>query len=233
MMIERIEINLADNLHISVSDDDLISKVTDTENNFIERKTVSDTRGWLETAVAFANSCPVGYPAVLFIGVDNSGLIQQHKEPPNFEKLQKSISARIDEAWPPIYHYSKTLRKNGAEFVAVVIPGSAQRPHFSGKAFVRVGPQTRHALEDEYDKLIAQRSSKVRAIQKLIGTVVSWHSLEAAPLGGHGDGTLIDCNQFFLTFRIANSTTDRCFPIDWTTISFDSHNRRYQLIFRG
>jgi hypothetical protein len=203
-MSENIQLDLADSLHISVSDDDLISKITDTENNFIERKTVSDTRGWLETAVAFANSSPLGYPAILFVGVDNSGLVQQHKEALNFEKLQKSVTSRINEAWPPIYHYSKTLRKDGAEFVAVVIPGSTQRPHFSGQAFVRVGPQTRQASEDEYDKL-----------------------------GGHGDGTLVDCNQFFLTIRIANSTTERCFPIEWTTISRDPSNRRAHLIVRG
>jgi hypothetical protein len=232
-MSEEIQLHLADSLHVSVSDDDLISKTTDTENNFIERKTVADTRGWLETAVAFANSSPVGYPAILFVGVDNSGLVQQHKEALNFEKLQKSVTNRINEAWPPIYHYSKTLRKDGAEFLAVVIPGSTQRPHFSGQAFVRVGPQTRQASEDEYDKLISQRSSKVRALQKLIGTIITWHSLEAAPLGGHGDGTLVECNQFFLTIRIANSTTERCFPIEWTTISRDPSNQRAHLIFRG
>jgi hypothetical protein len=45
-----------------VSEEDLLRKVSDTENNFIERKTASNTRDWLETAVAFANSCPVGQP---------------------------------------------------------------------------------------------------------------------------------------------------------------------------
>ncbi|MGA2429653.1 MAG: ATP-binding protein [Candidatus Acidiferrum sp.] len=70
----------------------MISKTTDTENNFIERKTASDTRGWPETAVAFANSCPVGFPGVLYVGVANNGTIQQHKDPMNFEKLQKTIS---------------------------------------------------------------------------------------------------------------------------------------------
>jgi hypothetical protein len=44
-MSEEIRLNLADNLHVSISDEDLIAKITDTENNFIERKTVSDTRG--------------------------------------------------------------------------------------------------------------------------------------------------------------------------------------------
>ena len=54
-MSEEIQLNLADSLHVSISGEDLVAKITDTENNFIERKTVADTRGWLETAVAFAN----------------------------------------------------------------------------------------------------------------------------------------------------------------------------------
>jgi hypothetical protein len=41
-MSEEIKMQLADSLLISISDDELISKVTDTENNFIERKSVSD-----------------------------------------------------------------------------------------------------------------------------------------------------------------------------------------------
>jgi hypothetical protein len=37
-------------------------KITDTENNFIEGKTGSDTRGWLETGFALANLCPGDSP---------------------------------------------------------------------------------------------------------------------------------------------------------------------------
>jgi hypothetical protein len=37
-------------------------KITDTENNFIKAKIASDTRGWLETGVALANSCPWDSP---------------------------------------------------------------------------------------------------------------------------------------------------------------------------
>jgi predicted HTH transcriptional regulator len=137
--------------------------VTDTENNFIERKSITDKGKWLNTAVAFANSCPVGYPGVLYAGVNNDGTIQQ--KPINFEDLQKSISGMIGNAWPPIYILQKTLKRDGAEFVAVIIPGSPLRPHFSGQAYVRVGPETRKASETQFDELIAQRSSKVRHIR--------------------------------------------------------------------
>jgi hypothetical protein len=63
-MTEEIGLRIAESLNLSISDDDLLSKVKNREDNFIERKPVKDTRGWLHTAVAFANSCPVGYPGV-------------------------------------------------------------------------------------------------------------------------------------------------------------------------
>lgn len=143
--------------------------------------------------------------------------------------LQKSISKEILEAWPPIYFVTHILNKNGLEFVAVVIYGSPLRPHFSGSAYVRVGPETRDASEEEYDKLIAQRSSKVRALQKLVGKTVYWES--HSPLAGNANGTVVDCNQFFVT--IDGGTYQRCFPVDWITISFDPSNQRYCLIAKG
>jgi hypothetical protein len=68
-MSEEIQLRIGESLNVSVSDDDLRSKLTNTEGHFIERKPVKDTRSWLHTAIAFANSCPVGFPGVLFVGV--------------------------------------------------------------------------------------------------------------------------------------------------------------------
>jgi len=228
-MIEELQVNLVDTMNISISDEDFLKHLADTESNFIERKTISDSRGWLKTAVAFANSCPIGYPGLLYVGVNDDGTIQKHQGTHNFEKLQKSVTERINEAWPPIYHFTKVLNKEGSQFIAVVIPGSSLRPHFSGPAFVRVGPKTKDASEEEYDKLIAQRSSKVRALQKLIGKLVYWDSL--SPTRGNANGTVVGCNQFFLT--IDGGTYKRCFPIDWITISYDPANQRYMLIAKA
>jgi hypothetical protein len=168
---------------------------------------------------------------VLYVGVNNDGTIQRHKEPVDFEKLQKSVSNRIDEAWPPIYRLPKTLRKGDDEFLAVLVPGSEFRPHFSGPSFVRVGLETRKASEKQFDELIAQRSSKFRALRKLIGKVVFWHSSESPPFGGYGHGTVIDCNQFFATIDVG--TYKRCFPIAWIVISFDPNENEYQLIVQS
>jgi hypothetical protein len=220
---------LEDNILVPISDDDLISKLTDTEDNFTERKSASDKGGWLQTAVAFANSCPVGFPAILYVGVNNDGTVQHRIDAINFEDLQKSISGMIGHAWPPIYILPKTLKKDGLEFVAVIIPGSALRPHFSGPAWVRIGPETRQASEPQFDELIAQRSSKVRAIRKLIGKTVVWNSIQ--PFVANALGVVADCNQFFVT--IESETYTRCFPLDWVNISFEPANRRYELIIHN
>jgi predicted HTH transcriptional regulator len=212
-----------------VTEDELIRKVSDTENNFVERKTSSNTDGWLKTAVAFANSCPIGQPGFLYVNVDDNGKVIPQPSEFDFEKLLKSISKRIGEAWPPIYFVTHILNKSGSEFVAVVIYGSPLRPHFSGSAYVRVGPETLDASDEEHDKLIAQRSSKVRALQKLVGKTVYWESL--SPTAGNANGKVVDCNQFYVT--IDGGTYQRCFPVDWITISFDPNNQRYCLIAKG
>jgi hypothetical protein len=97
-MSEEIRLSLSDSLRVSISDDDLIAKMSDTENNFIERKLVKDHRGWLKTAVAFANSCPISFPGVLFVGVDNKGNVEQHDKPIHFEDLQKSTTIAGDRS---------------------------------------------------------------------------------------------------------------------------------------
>jgi len=173
-MSEEIRLELWDSLQLS--DEDLLSKTTDTENNFVERKTASNTQEWLEAVVAFANSCPIGYPGVLYIGVADGGQVERRNPLTNFETLQKTLSKKLDSAWPPIYYLAKILKKDDLEFLAVLVPGSPLRPHFAGHSYVRVGPETRKASEKQFEDLIAQRSSKFRALQKLVGQTVSGSS---------------------------------------------------------
>jgi predicted HTH transcriptional regulator len=58
---------------IELKDEGLLLRLRNFEDNFVERKTSADSKDWLKTVVAFANSTPVGYPAVLFIGVKDDG----------------------------------------------------------------------------------------------------------------------------------------------------------------
>lgn len=64
---------------------DLIRRLRATEDAFVERKTVGDDKyDWLKTAVAFANTAPIDYPCVLYIGVKNNGDIEDRAKPINF-----------------------------------------------------------------------------------------------------------------------------------------------------
>jgi hypothetical protein len=179
--------------------------------------------------VAFANSCPIGQPGILYVGVDDNGQVERVNQGTDFEVLQKNVSAKIKQAWPPIYFNSHILKKDDLEFIAVVIFGSPKRPHFSGPAFVRVGPESRDASEEQYDTMIAERSSRIRAVRKLIGTRVYWHATTYQP--GSGFGIVADCNQFYVTLDC--DSFSKSFPIDWLNLSLDSNKKVPHFIITG
>ena len=55
------------------TDEELLSRLKNFEDQFVERKTASDSKDWVKTAVAFANSAVEGLPCVLFIGAKDAG----------------------------------------------------------------------------------------------------------------------------------------------------------------
>jgi predicted HTH transcriptional regulator len=61
---------------VELTDADLLGKLRNFEDTFVARKTVGDSKDWLKTIVAFANSTPAGYPSVLFIGAKDDGTIE-------------------------------------------------------------------------------------------------------------------------------------------------------------
>lgn len=214
---------------IRVTDKELFLRLQVTEDNFVERKRFSDHREWNRTAVAFANSCPVDFPGILFIGVYDNGTVERPKDPVNLDSLQKTLAERIANAWPPIYFLPKVLRKDGVEFLAVLIPGSPLRPHFAGHSYVRIGSETRKASEEQFDALIVQRNSKARAIQQMIGQLISWEMIgKTGNILGSAQGRVVDCNQFYMT--IDGGAYKRCFPLKWVSISYDPANNQHHVI---
>ncbi len=190
---------------LQLSDEDLILRVTDFEDFFVERKTSSDKKDWVPATVALANSAPPGYPAVLFIGVRNDGTIEDTL---NLDKLQHTFSELMSNAYPPIATFPKVLRKEGKQFLAVLIPGSPERPHFSGPSYIRDGSKTIRASDRQFENLIAERNSKVREILKWKGKEIYvrfWNRLSLAgrvhDSGGGDTYELIDCNQFYVTLK--------------------------------
>jgi hypothetical protein len=112
-----------------LTDEELALRIISTEDNYVERKTAGDYKRWIPALVAFANSAPVGFNCVLFIGVKDDGTIEPNV---GVEALQKSFSEKAAEVFPPIPYASKVFRWQDRECLAVIIPGSADRPHYAG-----------------------------------------------------------------------------------------------------
>jgi hypothetical protein len=216
--------------NVKISDDELLMRLRNYEDNFVERKPNGDKAGWLHTAVAFANAVPIGYPAVLFVGVDNKGNPQQNGD---LESLQKTVSQEIHRAFPPIYYLPRVLTLDCNGFIAIIIPGSSSRPHFAGKAYIRSGPETKEASERQLDLLIAERSGLVYEIRQYIGkpVVLDVRTTYEGEMTRHWRGTvqLLDCNAYYVTIENAAPKTvhsqhgTNSYPLQQIILSYD-HN---------
>jgi schlafen family protein len=223
-------------MNIHLSNEDYLSRLSNLEDSFVERKTEGDSGDWLKTVVGFANSVPVGYPAILFIGVRDDGSVQGLENP---DSVQKSLSQKIAQSYPIPYYLTKVLEKDGKRFLAVVVPGSDSRPHFAGGAFVRDGSQTVRASEQQFTRLIAQRSSAGYELLKWLGKTVSvWHPNRSGatyhPTTGYtAQATISDCNQFYVTLRDSPFGEAVSFALDAFDIGFDNKNNRLEIRFKS
>jgi predicted HTH transcriptional regulator len=217
-----------------LNDQELLLKLTDQEDSFVERKTVNDINDCLKTAVAFANSTPIGYPAVMFVGVRDTGEVEGVSDP---EKIQNSVSERISRAYPTIYTTTRVLAHNGKQFLAVIIPGSDRRPHFAGDAFIRDGAKSIRASEEQFQRLLAQRNSVAYELLKWHGKAISTWQPQRTPnpynpsLGYTGLAIMLDCTQFYVTLEV------NYIPVSYSLasfdIGFDHMNHRLEIRFHA
>jgi hypothetical protein len=209
------------------TNEELLLWVRDPEHAFAERKVSSDARDWLKTVVAFANSTPVDYPAVLYIGVRDNG--EPEEKTVDLDSVQKTLSDKLEAAYPPIYTYPKILEVDGKKVLAVVVPGSPARPHFAGPAYIRDGSKTVKASKEQFDQLIAQRNSKAYRILEWKGKIVRYGNIrrgEARP-SSYANGVVVDCNQHYVTLDLGERVS---FPLDRIEITFDDIGNRLELI---
>jgi hypothetical protein len=202
-----------------LTDADLLARLPNFEDHFIERKPNRDSRDWKKTLVCFANSAVVGYPAVLFIGVRPDGTIEDGIDA---DQLSIEFSNKTADVYPPVHYVAKALAKDGKPFLAVIVPGSEQRPHFAGRSYVRDGSQTKVASETQFNELIAQRNSKTREILKWKGMLVMiGSSSEPGRRPGRSSARVVDCNQFFVTLGTGSPETLISAPLVDLDISLD------------
>jgi hypothetical protein len=223
-------------MNLPPTTEDLLARLRAGEDHYVERKSLGDwKKDALKTAVAFANSIPLSLIGVLFIGVRNDG-IGEGMSDQDVDSIQKKLNQELDNAFPFIPRECRILEHGGKRLLAVLIPGSPDRPHFAGHSYVRIGSETRDASEAQFEALVAERSSKVRHIRKYIGQVVTLTDstrlneaarIQATTYTGH----LADCNSHFLTIEIVSKTL-RSFPVTLVHISHNNQRNSLHLEIR-
>lgn len=151
---------------------ELLQRLADEEDNFVERKPAGVNRAEIRrTATAFANQLEADETGVLFIGIANNGDVVGVEDT---DALQKRIRmACHQECYPSIEYTATVVPHDGKNILAVVVPASTTKPHFSGPAYVRVGSESVKASAEQYEQLIASRNDKCGAIQRLGRTVLT------------------------------------------------------------
>lgn len=225
----------------TLTEDALVLRLKSNEHDFVERKPKGQRGDWLQSAVAFANSAPIGWPAVLFVGVDDRG-VPQCQTTNELGVLIQSVTDTLERAYPAIYRLIVPLNIQGEGCcLAVVVPGSPMRPHFAGQAYIRLGDQTRIASDTQFDSLVAARTSKAWEILKWIGKEVSvsnvFHSSATVGYGEipvQGRFVVASCNVHFVTLRemaASDMETLKSYRLGSLELGFDHpHNRL--LIYR-
>ncbi len=82
----------------------------------------------------------------------------------NADAEQKRVGKCMDECYPAIAYSCRVLETGGKYVVAVIVPASTNRPHFTGGAFVRVGSESKRASEAQFNEVILSRDDLRRQI---------------------------------------------------------------------
>ncbi len=138
--------------------EELLIRLRQDEDGLVERKTTGHKTDVLKAVVAFANSVAPGTEAVLFIGQRPDKTVAGVENPETFQQSVAEWCAK--ECYPPIAVQCRVLPVDGRQVLAVVVGPSSERPHFTGRAYKRVGARTEEASGEMLDELIASRNDK-------------------------------------------------------------------------
>ncbi|MGA2422294.1 MAG: ATP-binding protein [Candidatus Acidiferrum sp.] len=211
------------------TDQQLLQMLTNTEDAVVERKTWSDFRDFAKAGCAFSNSLAADQPGVLFVGVRDNGQVEDR--PVNIEEKLKIVSGELSNVFPAILPTVLALEKDGRPFIAAVIYGSRNKPHFAAHSWIRKGTETVDASEDNLRRFIAERSGKVAEILKWKDQIVIVNILQP-PDVHHRVGRIassmrtfvLDCNEHWVIVgdreALPNRSTN-CFTLSRVSLSFD------------
>jgi hypothetical protein len=125
----------------------------------------------------------------------------------------------------------------------VHIPFSANRPHFSGPAFVRRGSESVVASPQLFDELVYARTSKSAAILKLKNQVVIVIGL-GHRLGSTrrdvtreyregGEAMVLDCDAHTVRFQMIGPQINMTEPLEHVQVTYNEEKHKPMLIITG
>jgi len=127
--------------------------------------------------------------------------------------------------------------------VAVTVPASQNRPHFSGPAFVRRGSESVAASEQQFNELIYSRDSKAATLLSLKDQIVILIGL-GHKLGSTrrdvtrdyregGEARILDCNALTVRFQLIASGIYITEPLDHIIITYNEEKHKPMLVVSG
>jgi hypothetical protein len=221
-----------------LSDQEIEVRLNNLEDSLTERKTEGDRKDFLKTICGFANSVPEGQIGILFIGVKDDGTIKGIKGPESLQKTIREICE--DKCYPKVTYQTRIMRKENTNYLAVLLPFSKGKPHFSGPVYVRKGSETGVASDEMFAELIYSRTSKVSQILKWRDKIITVEAIgkmlgSTEPLGDpryreSADCLIIECNPNFIRLKITSSDKYVSEPMSNIQTAFDEKKYRLKLI---
>lgn len=220
-----------------MTEEELLRRLRDAEDGFIECKTSFQAREVREAVVAFANSAPESRAGVIFVGVRPDGTVKGVDDPDALARVKVEKVCKQD-CFPPIPYTTASLKLPEGQVLAIIVPRSTLRPHFAGHAFVREGPRTKKASAAAVDEMIAGRNTKAGALLRLKGQELTVRVIGKqigepvfeSHLGGEYDARVTDCDAHVVTLFLVGHDVTVAEPLDWVTLSKDTRKYRPLLI---
>jgi Putative DNA-binding domain len=216
---------------MALDESDLLRLLHLTEHSFVERKTSGDSKDWIKTVVAFANTLDPSQEGVLFIGARDDGEIEEKSS--GFDKVQKTFSDKVQSIYPSVYYTTKIVKEGDWECLAIIVPGSPSKPHFAGPLYLRDGSQSIIAKAEQFESLLAARISKAQELQRWLAKDITMVEYKR----GAGVGYVVHkyptqakiegCNQFYVTVSMGNRK--KSYPLVKVEIAYDHQSNQLQL----
>ncbi len=221
-----------------LTEEQILVRLRQSESTHVERKrSRQNPREIRTTLVAFANALGPDEHAVLFLGVGPDGAIVGLEDADTDQRELAKIAA--EECFPRVPCEFRVLTIEAKEILAVVIPASTKRPHFTGHAYVRIGSENKKASDQMFNEMIASRNDKARRLIAVKGKLVEVElrpkKTYYTPVGVREiewrDYRLLDCDAHFVIIEDVTYMRQITEPLENVQICPTKTGKALKLIF--